>query len=144
MYILYLIVVLHSMISSGEVCGTLKGQGEKSVFIPKVYISLQDKWVDSFFLSNGYLGEFQVSFYWYFPNIDVFFLFVFFWWGTSKHVCGIESVVWREHFTSTWKTEEFKIWPLSKVCMNTFIATSRVKCFLDGGFYSHEQTLVYY
>lgn len=51
------VAVLHKLISSRHVCGTLRGYGDKAVYIPIVYVHKQNKWADSFFQSNGYLGN---------------------------------------------------------------------------------------
>ena len=49
--------VVHKLISSGQLHGSLHGHGDKAVYIPQVYIHMQNKWSDSFLSSNGYLGR---------------------------------------------------------------------------------------
>ena len=49
--------VLHKLIASGELCGCLRGHGDKALYVPDVYIRMQNKWSDSFLSSNGYLGR---------------------------------------------------------------------------------------
>lgn len=54
---LFVVAVLHKLISSGQLRGSLHGHGDKSTYTPGVYIHMQNKWADSFFSSNGYLGK---------------------------------------------------------------------------------------
>ncbi len=61
-YFCLYIAVLQKLILSGEIQGTLRGQRENSVFIPHVYVTLQIKWMQSFFLANGYLGKIYIIF----------------------------------------------------------------------------------
>lgn len=49
--------MLHKLISAGQVHGSLYGHGDKAVYIPDVYVRMQNKWSDSFLASNGYLGK---------------------------------------------------------------------------------------
>ena len=51
------IAILHKLTSSNDLLGSLHGHGEKAVYVPEIYIQMQNKWADSFLLSNGYLGE---------------------------------------------------------------------------------------
>ena len=48
---------MHELISCGQLAGVLRGVADKAVYIPDVYTRSQNKWVDSFLASNGYLGE---------------------------------------------------------------------------------------
>ncbi|GAU95570.1 hypothetical protein RvY_07169-2 [Ramazzottius varieornatus] len=50
-------VVVEELITLGEVSGTLSGKGskDKSIFIPHVYITAQNAWVDAFLKSNRYI-----------------------------------------------------------------------------------------
>ena len=49
--------VVHDLVSSGTLAGTLHGHMDKAVYIPHVYTRMQNRWADSFLQSNGYLGE---------------------------------------------------------------------------------------
>ncbi len=49
--------VLHELVSSGVLAGTLHGHLEKAVYVPHVYTRMQNRWADSFLESNGYLGK---------------------------------------------------------------------------------------
>lgn len=51
-----IIAVLHKLINSRQLHGSLHGHGDKALYIPEVYIHMQNKWSDSFLSSNGYLG----------------------------------------------------------------------------------------
>ena len=48
--------VLHKLISCGQLHGSLRGHGDRALYIPNVYIHMQNNWSDSFLASNGYLG----------------------------------------------------------------------------------------
>ena len=50
--------VLHELISSGELAGSLHGHLDKAVYIPDVYTKMQNRWTDSFLSSSGYLGRY--------------------------------------------------------------------------------------
>ena len=57
MYLYFICVaVLNELISTGQLLASIHGRMEKAVYIPDVYIKLQNSWVDSFLASNGYLG----------------------------------------------------------------------------------------
>ena len=49
--------VLHELIASEQLAGTLRGRLDKAVYIPHVYTQSQNKWTDSFLATNGYLGK---------------------------------------------------------------------------------------
>ena len=49
--------MLHNLLSSGQLLGSLHGHGDKALYTPKVYTRMQNKWADSFLASNGYLGK---------------------------------------------------------------------------------------
>lgn len=51
------LAVLHELISSGQLAGTLHGRSEKAIYIPHIYTHNQNQWVDNFLISNGYLGR---------------------------------------------------------------------------------------
>lgn len=52
----YLAAVLQELISSGQLAGSLRGRMDKAVYIPSVYVQMQNAWTDSFLASSGYLG----------------------------------------------------------------------------------------
>lgn len=47
---------MHELITSGQLAGILHGVADKAVYIPDIYTRTQNKWVDNFLASNGYLG----------------------------------------------------------------------------------------
>eukprot|EP00731_Ephydatia_muelleri_P001090 Em0001g1090a len=53
--------VLNDLISTGQLLGSIHGRTEKAVYIPEIYIKLQNSWVDSFLASNGYLEYDAIS-----------------------------------------------------------------------------------
>lgn len=55
--------VLHELIASEQLAGTLRGRLDKAVYIPHVYTQSQNKWADSFLATNGYLGEWMTVVY---------------------------------------------------------------------------------
>ena len=55
-----LTAVLRELMTAGELKGTLRGRLENATFIPDVYSVMQNKWIESFFTSNGYLGKLHI------------------------------------------------------------------------------------
>lgn len=56
-FTVYVIAVLHKLVSSRQLHGSLHGHGDKAIYIPDIFIRMQNKWSDSFLSSNGYLGR---------------------------------------------------------------------------------------
>lgn len=50
-------VVVEELVSLGEVAGSFSGQGrkDKATFVPHVYITAQNAWIDAFLKSNSYI-----------------------------------------------------------------------------------------
>ena len=46
--------ILTQLVSNGEIKGSFRGSLEKEVFIPKLYIEAQEKWINSSIQANGY------------------------------------------------------------------------------------------
>ena len=54
------LAVLHELISSEQLAGSLRGRMERAVYVPYIYTNNQNKWADSFLAANGYLGKCNV------------------------------------------------------------------------------------
>lgn len=53
-----LVALLEELVNAGRLKGTVVGgRQDKAVFVPDIYSRTQNKWVDSFFKQNGYLGN---------------------------------------------------------------------------------------
>ena len=46
--------ILTQLVSNGDIKGSFRGSLDKEVFIPKLYIEAQEKWIDSSIQANGY------------------------------------------------------------------------------------------
>lgn len=69
-----------SLIKSGRLAGSLSGgHSDRAVYLPDIYAKCQNQWVDSFYLQNGYLGNFMIlhylyiNFYYIFLNMDLIY-----------------------------------------------------------------------
>ena len=58
---LSILVVLHDLVSSVQLAGTVHGRGDKALYIPSIYTQMQNQWADNFLATNGYLGNTLIS-----------------------------------------------------------------------------------
>lgn len=61
---------MEELITEGRVKGQIAGgRSEKSVFLPAIHTQTQNRWIDSFYMQNNYVGELKI--------IDLAFKFLY-------------------------------------------------------------------